>query len=70
MDKVLKVSHSQTRDGRPLATIRNFPGLDADLYPEQLRAMAAALLAAADDCTARKIDKKRFRQIERAYPLL
>lgn len=30
-------------DGKPLATVRNFPGLDADMTPAQMRAMAAKL---------------------------
>ena len=69
MDKTLNVILCQTADGRPLATIRNFPGLDADLFPGQLRTLAAALLAAADDCDARPVDCKYFSTVKRSYRL-
>lgn len=70
MDKTLKVTLTETADGRPLATVRNFPGLDADMTPGQLRAMAAALLAAADDCEARDLKRKHLTVVEKAYSLL
>ena len=50
MDKKLQVILTQTHDGKPLATVRNFPGLDADMTPEQMRAMAAELETAATEC--------------------
>ena len=65
----LKVTLTQTADGRPLATVKNFPGLDADMTPEQLRQMAGALLAAADECTARPIGRKHLSRVERSYQL-
>lgn len=69
MDKTLKVTLTETRHKEPLATVRNLPGGDADLTPAQLRALAAALLAAAADCEARPIDKRRHTTDEREYVL-
>ena len=69
MDKALHVILCRTADGRPLATIRNFPGLDADLFPDQLRALAAALLAAADNCEARPVEGKHLCPVKRSYDL-
>lgn len=46
----LQVKHTLTFDGDPLAVVENLPGMFAELRPPQLRALAAALLAAAEDC--------------------
>ncbi len=69
MENTLKVILTETADHRPLATIQNFPGLDADLYPDQLRRLAGALLAAADDCEARDLKRKHLTMVKKAYPL-
>lgn len=49
----LEVTHTVDRTGKPLAIVKNLPGLDAEMRPERLRELAAALLAAADDCERR-----------------
>lgn len=49
----LEVIHTVTHDGKPLAIVKNLPGLDAEMRPARLRQLAAALLAAADDCERR-----------------
>lgn len=69
MDKELQVIHTQTYDGKPLAVIRNFPGLDAEMTPAQMRAMAAALEAVAADCEKRPMARREFRRSEQRYPL-
>lgn len=48
MDNFLDLVYTETRHHQPLVVVRNFPGLDADLNPAQLRAMGKALLLAAD----------------------
>ena len=50
METTLNVRHSVAFDQRPLASIDGLPGQGADLRPEQMRALAKALLAAAEDC--------------------
>ena len=69
MDATLKLIFTQDRDGKPLATVRNFPGLDADLYPRQLRALAGALLTAADECEARPYRAGYHNRAEKSYKL-
>ncbi len=63
----IEVVLTQTRDRRPLVTVRNLPGSDADLTPEQLRGLAAALLAAAAECERRPMDKRHFSRAVRRY---
>lgn len=69
MDKTLVVRMTKDRHGQPLAEVRNFPGLSADMYPEQMRAMAKALLAAADDCEAQEGTTEHHCAVEREYSL-
>lgn len=69
MDKELVVTLTRTFDGKPLAHIANFPGEGADLRPEQMRALAAALCLAADDCEARVMGPKSMQQMKRSYSL-
>ena len=52
MDTHLAVTFTRTFDRCPLAVVHNLPGQDADLFPWQLRALASALLQAADACEA------------------
>ena len=69
MLNTLDVTLTQTRDRTPLAVVRNLPGGDADMTPQQLRALAAALSAAADECEAQSMNPKRFIQRKREYLL-
>jgi hypothetical protein len=69
MNNYLNVTLTQTRDFQPLAMVRNLPGLDADMTPQQLRALAAALNAAANECEAQPMTAKRFMQRKREYSL-
>lgn len=67
MDNRLDVLLTQTHDRKPLALVRNLPGGDADMTPQQLRALAAVLCAAADECEAQPMTPKRFSQRKREY---
>jgi hypothetical protein len=69
MDNRLNVLLSQTYDHKPLAVVRNLPGNDADMTPQQLRALAAALSMAADECEAQPMNPKRYSQRKREYLL-
>ena len=52
MDTHLAVTLTRAYNRRPLAVVHNLPGQDAELYPDQLRALAAALVATADAAEA------------------
>lgn len=67
MDATLNVVLTRTYQHKPLATIRNLPGNDADLTPDQMRALAKTLLVVADECEARPMDAKRFLRATRSY---
>lgn len=69
MIKELVVTYTQTYHGQPLATVHNLPGGDADLTPAQMRGLAAALLAAADECETRPMGCRSFLRASREYPL-
>ncbi|MFA6901448.1 MAG: hypothetical protein WC236_00025 [Gallionellaceae bacterium] len=69
MENNLNVLLTQTRDRKPLASVCNMPGCDADMTPQQLRALAAALRTAADECEAQPMSPKQFMQRKRAYSL-
>ncbi len=69
MNNELHVIHTRTHDFRPLVTVRNFPGLDAEMTPEQLRLLAAALLTAAKECEARPTKGRHFTQSECRYSM-
>lgn len=67
MDNHLDVLLTQTRDRKPLAQVRNLPGCDADMTPQQLRALAAVLCIAAEECEAQPMNPKRFSGRKREY---
>jgi hypothetical protein len=67
MDKELTVVLTQTYDRKPLAMVRNLPGLDADMTPSQMRELADLLRMAADECESRPMGKKTFMRVTRTY---
>lgn len=69
MDTELQVIHTQTHDAKPLAILRNLPGCDAELTPDQMRSLADALNSAADECEKRPMGKRQFCRAERRYPM-
>lgn len=65
----LQVRHTQTRHNQPLAELLNLPGNGTEMTPAQMRALATALMTAADDCEQRAMDKKHFMKTIKLYPL-
>lgn len=53
--KLLTVKMTRAFDGGPLAVVDGLPGQGAELRPQQLRALAQALVLAADDAERRKM---------------
>lgn len=54
-------------DGRPLVTVQDSIGCTGDYRPEELRAIAAKLLAIAEDAEARPMGKRSFSRSYRRY---
>ena len=69
----LHVKHTVTRDGKPLAVVDNLPGMFAELRPQQMRQLAAALVAAAVDCelhAAAVVNRRYASNVNSNYPLI
>jgi hypothetical protein len=64
----LTVKHCCAFDGGPLATVDGLPGGSASLRPEQLRALAGALIRAADDCETFPVSRDASRNV-RTYAI-
>ena len=60
---------THTRAGAPLATVDGLPGGGADMTPQQLRALAAALVQIANDCEARPVARKHPMPERKEYRL-
>ena len=69
MDKQLRVTLIQTRDRKPLVTVHNLPGESADLTPAQMRALAVALVAAADESEMQPMDSRHYARVKRSYDI-
>ena len=69
MDKSLRVGLTLTATRQTLVVVDNLPGAGVDLFPAQLRALAAALLVAADDCDTCVFPRNGSVGIRREYPL-
>ena len=67
MDRTLTAVLCQTHDRKPLAHIDGLPGGGADLRPEELRALAAALLRIADAAESRPMGARTYRREKREY---
>ncbi len=67
--KELKVTFTRSYKGEPLAVVHNMPGLDAEMFPAHMRAVAAALQQAAAECESRPMGKRSFRQVTKIFPL-
>jgi hypothetical protein len=68
MKPSLSVKLCKTWDGKPLACV-DLPGEGAELRPEQLRQLAAALLQIAADSEALPLGPKTYREQRREYAL-
>lgn len=65
--QTLHVKHTITRHGAPLAVVDRLPGDGAELTPAQLRQLAAALLAVADECEILHDTTRRHIPVRREY---
>lgn len=68
-DATLLVKHTLTWRDEPLLCFRNLPGYDAEMLPAAVRALAAAMLRAADDCEALRAEARRYGPQVREYAL-
>jgi hypothetical protein len=68
-DEPLRVKHTVTIHGKPLACFANLPGYDAEMTSEQVRAFATALLRIADDCEALRDEARRYGPKRREYEM-
>ncbi len=60
---LLTVTHTKTFDGRPLlAVVDGLPGAGAELTSARMRALAAELLAGADECERRALRERTRRE--------
>ena len=64
----LRVRHTETYRGEPLACFENMPGFDPAMTPAQMRALSAVLLLVAHDCEALLKDAHRYGPQRREYP--
>ena len=69
MDSELRVKHTRTSNSKPLVTIHNLPGEGADLLPAEMRALARALIEAADEGGWWPVECKYVGNGERTYSL-
>ena len=69
MVATLHAQLTRCRHEQPLAVVDGLPGDGAELRPEQLRQMAAALLAIAADAEGLPTKSKRFSPVRRCYPV-
>lgn len=67
--RAITIKHTVDYRDRPLAAVVNFPGLDAELSPAQLRALSAARAAAADECEALAPETRRYGPERREYQI-
>ena len=58
MKSELTARHCLTHDRQPLAVVDGLPGGCAELRPAELRALAQALMQAADDCEAHAAQRR------------
>lgn len=59
--KRVSAKHRLSYLGQPLAIVQGLPGDGAELFPEDLRALAHALLQIADDCTEKRCAQANHR---------
>lgn len=69
MPRTLMVKHTVTYTESPLLELANLPGEGAELTPADARAIAAALLAAADDCEVLHTTVRLYGPVRRQYSI-
>lgn len=70
MKTPLTVRHMVSYKDEPLVVVDNFPGGQYEASPARVRALAIALLKAADDCELLAKDARRYGPIRREYSVL
>lgn len=63
----LRVRHSVDSKDRPLAVVFNLPDLNVGMTPQELRALAAALQAAASEAEALVVETRCCGPVRREY---
>lgn len=69
LDANLLVTLTRTFDHKPLVVVDNLPGNGAELRPDELRSLAEALLAAAEESSALDTSRKNWLPVKREYDL-
>lgn len=69
MGPALHAQLTRCRHELPLVVVDGLPGDGAELRPDELRQMAAALLAIAADAEGLPTKGKRFLPVRRRYPV-
>ena len=69
MGPALHAQLTRCRHELPLVVVDGLPGDGAELRPDELRQMAAALLAIAADAEGLPTKGKRFYPVRRRYPV-
>lgn len=69
VDQTLWVKHTADYRDRPLVCFGNLPGFDAEMSPTQIRALASAMLKAADECESLVAQTKSYGPVRREYSL-
>ena len=67
--KTLQVKHTVSIAPAPLVCFSNLPGYDAEMTPDQIRHLAAALLQAAYECEALFKHTRKYGPVRREYAL-
>lgn len=65
----LLVKHTVDPYHRPVVQVANFPRLDTELSPAQLRALSAVLAQAADECEALAQETRSYGPERREYQI-
>lgn len=69
MLKKLEVTLTRDRHNKPLVVVESAIGNGMEVSPDRLRALAAALVKAADDADAKPTTPRHFAPIKREYAL-
>jgi hypothetical protein len=69
LNTTITATLTQTRDRKPLTSIRNLPGGDAELTPAELRALAQTLCEIADASDALPMNSKRFTPRQKEFSI-
>jgi len=69
LKSTLDVKFCRTHDNKPLTIVDGLPGDYAALNPDELRAIANALLKIADDCKSIPMSKRTYNEQRASYKI-